>query len=222
MDKTALVTGATGLVGKNLIRLLLTQKYYKKIIVLSRCELEINDSRIEMVMLNDFEKMEEVASRLNANDVYCALGTTLKQAKSKAEFFKIEVEYPIKLAKLVRKQPLFEQFLIVTSHCADSSSPLFYNQVKGEVEDKLIELKLDSLKIFQPSLLIGYRREFRWKEEVAKFFSAVLSFFMVGEKTTLWTIRGTEVAAAMYAIAIKREAGLGKYSVQKMIQMAIV
>jgi len=221
MDKTALVIGATGLVGKALIRLLLTKDYYKKIIVLSRRELTIKDNRIEMIILDDFEKMEEVADKLNANDVYCALGTTLKQAGSKEQFLKIDVEYPVRLAKITKEQPLFEQFLMVTAHGANSDSPLFYNQVKGEVEDELIELKLDALKIFQPSLLLGYRDEFRFKEEVAKFFSAVLSFFMVGTKARLWTIRGTEVAAAMYAVAIRRDPGLKKYRVRKMIQMAL-
>jgi len=221
MDKTALVTGATGLVGNAIIRLLLSKDYYQKIIVLARRELTIKDNRIVMVILNDFDKMEEIADQLNANDVYCALGTTLKQAGSKERFLQIDVEYPVRLAKIVRKQPSFEQFLMVTSHGADSDSPLFYNQVKGEVEDELIELKLDALKIFQPSLLLGYRDEFRFKEEVAKFFSAILSFFMIGTRTRLWTIRGTEVASAMYAIAIRRDPGLEKYHVRKMVQLAV-
>jgi uncharacterized protein YbjT (DUF2867 family) len=221
MDKTALVVGATGLVGKAIIQLLVAKDYYKKIIVLSRRELEIKDPRIEVVILQDFDKMEEIASQLNANDVYCALGTTLKQAGSKENFLKIDLEYPVRLATLMSKQSLFEQFLMVTSHGADSDSPLFYNRVKGEVEDKLIELKLDSLKIFQPSLLLGNRDDFRWKEEVAKFLSAVLSFFMVGNKTHLWTIKGVEVAASMYSVAIKRDPGFEKYGVRKMILMAI-
>ena len=216
-----MIVGATGLVGKALVRLILSKDYYKKIIVLSRRELEIRDNRIEMAILDDFEKMEEIASKLNANDVYCALGTTLRQAGSKENFLKIDLEYPVRLAKMMSRQSLFEQFLMVTSHGADSESPLFYNKVKGDIEDELIALNLDSLKIFQPSLLLGYRDDFRFKEEVAKFFSAVLSFFMVGAKTQLWTIRGSEVAAAMYKIAIKRDPGIKKYGVRKMIQMAI-
>ena len=165
--------------------------------------------------------MEEIASQINANDVYCALGTTLKQAGSKENFLRIDLDYPIRLAKIASKQPLFDQFLMVTSHGADAESPLFYNRVKGEVEDKLIELKLGSLKIFKPSLLLGNREDFRWKEEGAKFFSTVLSFFMVKAKTRLWTIRGTEVAAAMYATAIKQELGTEKFGTQKMVKMTI-
>ena len=220
MDKTALVTGATGLVGKALIRLLLSKDYYKKIIVLARRELDIKDNRIEMIILDDFDKMDEVADKLNANDIYCALGTTLKRAGSKEKFLKIDVEYPIKLAKITSEQPLFEQFLMVTSHGANAESPLFYNQVKGEVEDELIKMNLKALKIFQPSLLLGYRDDFRIWEEVAKFFSAVLSFFMIGTRTRLWTIRGTEVASAMYSIARRRDPGVEKFQPRKMIQLA--
>ncbi|MEQ9230563.1 MAG: NAD-dependent epimerase/dehydratase family protein [Cyclobacteriaceae bacterium] len=220
MERIALVTGATGLVGKALIRLLLDKDYYKKIIVLSRRELEIKDNRIEMVMLDDFDRMSEVADKFNAHDVYCALGTTLKAAGSKEKFIKIDKDWPIELANLVKDQPLFEQFLMVTSHGANADSPLFYNQVKGEVEEELEKIGLKSLKIFQPSLLLGYRDDFRLLEEIAKFFSALFSFFMIGSKTRLWSIRGIEVATAMYKVARRQEPGLEKFQARKMIQLA--
>ena len=161
-----------------------------------------------------------MADQCNAHDVYCALGTTLKQAGSKEMFRKIDVDWPVNLAKICEKQSLFERYLVVTSHGANADSPLFYNQVKGEVEDELKGLGLKSLKIFQPSLLLGYRDEFRLGEEVMKFLSAVLSFFMIGAKTRLWSIRGTEVAMAMYKIARRQEEGLEVFSPRKMIQLA--
>ena len=220
MNRVALVTGATGLVGKALVRLLLEKDHYKKIIILSRRELEIKDNRIEMVILPDFDDMGEVPARLNAHDVYCALGTTLSQAGSKEKFRKIDLDWPLELAKITKEQPLFEQFLMVTSHGANADSPLLYNQVKGEVEDELKKMEIKSLKIFQPSLLLGHRDEFRFKEEVMKFFSALLSFFMIGSKTRLWSIRGTEVAIAMYKVALHAEPGLEVLPPRKMIQLA--
>jgi len=220
MDRVALVTGATGLVGKALIRLLLSKDYYQKIIVLARRELEIKDNRIEMVLLEDFDKMSEVADKLNAHDVYCALGSTIKQAGSKEKFLKIDVEWPLQLARITKDQPLFEQFLMVTAVGANADSPLFYNQVKGQVEDELEKMDLKALKIFQPSLLLGYRDEFRLLEEVYKFLSSILSFFMVGTKRKLWSIRGTEVAAAMFHVARRREPGLEKFKPRRMIQLA--
>lgn len=220
MDRIALITGATGLVGKALVRLLLAKDYYQKIIILSRRELDIKDNRIVMVLLDDFDKMEDVADQLNAHHVYCALGTTLKQAGSKEKFKKIDVEWPLRLAEICRKQPLFEQFLMVTSHGANSDSPLFYNQVKGEVEDELMKMDFKCLKIFQPSLLLGYRDEFRFWEEVMKFLSAILSFFMIGAKTRLWSIRGSEVAIAMFKVAREGKEGKDKFSPRRMIQLA--
>ena len=220
MDRVALVVGATGLVGKALIRLLLSKDYYQKIIVLSRRELEIKDNRIELVLLDDFDKMNEVADKLNAHDVFCALGTTLKQAGSKEKFRKIDVEWPLELARITKDQPLFEQFLMVTAVGANVESPLFYNQVKGEVEVELEKLDMKALKIFQPSLLLGYRDEFRLLEEIYKFFSAVLTFFMIGSKTMLWSIRGEEVATAMFQVARRREPGLERFKPRRMIQLA--
>jgi uncharacterized protein YbjT (DUF2867 family) len=221
MNRVALVVGATGLVGKALIRLLLTKDYYQKIIVLSRRDLEIKDNRIELILLSDFDKMSEVADKLNAHDVYCALGTTLKRAGSKENFVKIDVEWPLALANIVKDQPLFEQFLMVTAVGANADSPLFYNRVKGEVEQELEKLDMKALKIFQPSLLLGYRDEFRLMEEIYKFFSSVLAFFMIGSKTMLWSIRGDEVAAAMFQVARRREPGLERFKPRKMIQLAI-
>ena len=220
MDRVALVVGATGLVGKALIRLLLSKDYYQKIIVLSRRELEIKDNRIELVLLDDFDKMNEVAGKLNAHDVFCALGTTLKQAGSKEKFRKIDVEWPLELARITKDQPLFEQFLMVTAVGANVESPLFYNQVKGEVEVELEKMDMKALKIFQPSLLLGYRDEFRLLEEIYKFFSAVLTFFMIGSKTMLWSIRGEEVATAMFQVARRREPGLERFKPRRMIQLA--
>lgn len=220
MDRIALVTGATGLVGKALIRLLLSKDYYSKIIVLSRRELEIKDNRIVLVQLDDFGKMDEVAEQMNAHDVYCAIGTTLKNAGSKEAFLKIDMEYPLKLAEIIKEQPLFEQFLIVTSHGANSNSPLFYNKTKGELEEKLMAMEFKSLKIFQPSLLLGYRDEFRFWEEVGKFFSSLLSFFVIGSSTRLWSIRGTDVAKAMYRIAKRKNQGVEKFKPRQMIQIA--
>lgn len=208
------------MVGKALIRLLLSKDYYQKIIVLTRRELEIKDNRLELVFLDDFDKMSEVASKLNAHDVFCALGTTLKQAGSKEKFRKIDVEWPLELARITKDQPLFEQFLMVTAVGANVDSPLFYNMVKGEVEVELEKLDMKALKIFQPSLLLGYRDEFRLLEEVYKFFSAVLSFFMIGSKTMLWSIRGEEVATAMFQVARRREPGLERFKPRRMIQLA--
>ena len=220
MAKIALITGATGLVGKALVKLLLEKDYYSKIIVVSRRKLPIEDARIKTIILKDFDKMEDVSDQLDAHDHYCILGTTLKQARSKEMFKKIDLEWPLRLAKIAMKNPLFDQFLMVTSHGANAESPLFYNQIKGQVENELEKLGIRKLKIFQPSLLLGSRTEFRLGEETMKLISAILSFFMVGTRTRLWSIRDSEVAAAMFQTACRSTEGVEKFSPRKMIQLA--
>lgn len=218
--KTAIIIGATGLVGKALVRLLLDKDYYEKITVVARRELAIKDNRLNVIIIDDFDKLEEFSSDLGAHDYYCALGTTRKQAGSKEAFLKVDVEYPVQFAQIAMKQPDFEQFLVVTSLGANAESPLFYNMAKGKLEQELIKLEMKSLKIFQPSLLIGYRDEFRIGEEIGKFLSSVFSFFAVGSKNRLWSIRGDEVAMAMYKEAQEEKSGVTKYNPDKMIKIA--
>ena len=145
--KTAIIIGATGLVGKALVRLLLDKDYYSKITVVARRELAIKDNRLNVVIIKDFDKLEEFSSELVGNDYYCALGTTRKKAGSKEAFLKVDVDYPMEFAKMAMRQPDFNQFLVVTSLGANADSPLFYNMAKGQLEDELIKLEMKSLKI---------------------------------------------------------------------------
>ena len=217
--KTALIAGATGLVGKALVRLLLKKDYYEEIVILTRRELTVKDNRLKVVIIDDFDKLADYKNSMNVHDVYCTLGTTRKKAGSKEAFLKIDLEYPLELAKLTMDQSNFQQYLVVTSLGANPDSPLFYNEAKGKVEEALIELNMKALKIFQPSLLLGYRDEFRLLEAIGKALSALLSFFVVGSKKRLWSIRGDEVAEAMYRVAKKNKKGTKRYKPHKMLKI---
>lgn len=218
-SKKALIVGATGLVGKALVRHLLEKDSYEEIIILTRRELAIKDNRLKIVLVEDFDNLKDFKDQMNAHDIYCTIGTTRKKAGSKENFLKIDLEYPLELARLTKDQPNFKQFLVVTSYGANPESPLLYNETKGKLEEGLIHMNMNSLSIFQPSLLLGYRDEFRLLEEIAKFFSAVLSFFVVGRKKRLWSIRGDEVAEAMYMVSKKNDVGARRYSPNDMLKM---
>ncbi len=218
--KEAVVIGATGLVGRQLIRLMIKDDRYEKIIIVSRRPHEIKDPKLVELIVKDFDKLKDYQSKLNAHDFYCALGTTRKKAGSKEAFLKVDVEYPMEFANIAKSQPNFKQLLVVTAVGANSSSPLFYNKAKGELEDRLQGLNLNALKIFQPSLLLGNRKETRFLEEVAKILSSVASFFTIASKKRVGAIRDVEVAKAMLEVAKKEEPDFQRFKPGHMVEIA--
>ncbi|WP_370089839.1 NAD(P)H-binding protein [Ekhidna sp.] len=218
--KKALVIGATGLVGKQLVRLLLKDESYDSVIVVTRRSHELKDPKLVEVIVKDFSKLSKYKSKMKAHDYYCALGTTRRKAGSKEAFLKVDVDFPLEFAKIVSDLPDFQQLLVVTAVGANSSSPLFYNMAKGKLEDGLLNLDLKSLKIFQPSLLLGDRPESRFFEEVAKVISSIASFFVIGSKRRVGAIRDVEVAKAMIEVAKKNEVGFNRYKPSHMIDIA--
>lgn len=204
---SAMILGATGLVGKELLRLLLSTTYYDQIMVVSRRELEISDPRLKVILLEDFDQLQTLQDQLIADDYYCVLGTTIKKAGSKERFKKVDLDYPVQMAQIARQSPAFVQYLIVTAAGASPRSPLFYNRVKGQVEEELRQMNLPALKIFRPSLLLGDREEFRLGEEAAKVISRIFSFFMVGLNKRFWSIKASDVAQAMFMTARRRQPG---------------
>lgn len=216
---TALIVGATGLVGKHLLDHMLTKTYYSKIKILSRRALEIDDPRVEVIVIPDFAEMNSISEQLQAEDYYCVLGTTIKLAGSKENFKKVDLDYPLMLAEIAQKSPEFRQYLVVTAAGSNADSPLFYNQVKGQLEEGLKQLHLRGLKIFRPSLLLGERRDFRLAEEFAKAISKIFSFFMVGLKRRLWSINASDVAKAMHIVASEGKEGIRVYSSNDMFKI---
>ncbi|MDN3016331.1 oxidoreductase [Paenibacillus sp. BSR1-1] len=205
-EKTALILGSSGLVGNELVKILLEQNNYKKIHLLLRRPIEITDSRCEPHIV-DFEQLGKYDKLFKVTDVFCCLGTTIKKAKSKEAFRKVDYQYPIEGAKLA-VQSGAEKFLIITAMGANSKSFFFYNQVKGEVEMSLKTLNIPSLNIFRPSLLLGERNEFRLGEKIAEKASGLLNTLMMGPLRSYKAIHAKSVAKAMAAIAASNKTGV--------------
>jgi uncharacterized protein YbjT (DUF2867 family) len=194
-NKTALIAGATGLVGSSLLQQLLAESYYSKIIVLLRKPINIKDSRLVQLIV-DFNNLEKYANELKANDVFCTLGTTIKKAGSKEAFRKVDYEYPVKLASITHKNGA-EKYIIVTAIGADANSLIFYNKVKGETEEKLKSLQLKHLYILQPSLLTGDRKEHRTGEKIAIMASNYFNHILLGPLRKYRSINANVVAFGM-------------------------
>lgn len=202
MTRIALIAGSTGLIGNQLLLLLLEASEYDKVIALSRKPLDLNHPKLENVTLT-IDQLDQLAT-LKAEDVYCCLGTTIKQAKSKEAFRKVDFDYPIALAKML-KQNGAQQFLLVSALGANKNSSIFYNRVKGEVEEAVKQMGFAAFHIFRPSLLVGDRKEGRAGEEAAKVFYKFFGFLIPSKYKSIESIK---VARAMFQLAIKNLDGL--------------
>ena len=123
MGKVALIAGATGLIGGQLLELLLADDRYLKVIAISRRPLTISHSRLENVIV-DFNSLSEHSDKLKVDDVFCCLGTTMKQAGSKEAFRKVDFEYPLQIA-LLTKELGAKQYFLVTALGANKKSSIF-------------------------------------------------------------------------------------------------
>ena len=200
--RTALLAGSTGLIGKQLLELLLSDPHYTAVKAISRKPLAIQHAKLQNIV-SDLDTLTEHHDQLKADDVFCCLGTTIKQAGSQAAFRKVDYDYPLELAKLTKNQGA-TQFLIITALGSDAKSGIFYNQVKGEVEQAIDAVGFDSYHIFRPSLLLGERTEKRAGEGAATVVYKALGF-MIPLKYK--AIDSAKVAKAMLHFAQQNSKG---------------
>ncbi|WP_075981852.1 NAD-dependent epimerase/dehydratase family protein [Bacillus massilinigeriensis] len=203
--KTALIAGSTGLIGKELLQLLLNGSEYKQVIAIVRRTTHMTHPRLKEVEV-DFNQLELFADYFAVDDVFCCLGTTIKKAKTKEAMYKVDVEYPLHMAKLAYEKEA-KHFLIVSSMNANPNSSLWYPKMKGKLEQKLSKIPLESISIIRPSLLLGKRDEFRLGEQLAGVAFGGISFLFQGPLRKFRAIKGLTVAKAMYQIAQNSQKG---------------
>ena len=198
---TAIVAGATGLVGGECLRQLLASPRYERVIVVTRRELGAaarHDKLREVVV--EFDRLGDAKARLRGDHVFCALGTTIRKAGSQAKFRAVDYEYPLWLARLALQNGA-RHFSVVSALGASRSSPFFYSRVKGEVEEGLRQMGWPSLGIFRPSVIAGERAESRPLERVSEH---LLRF----APATWRPVPARDIAGAMIAVALREPPGV--------------
>jgi uncharacterized protein YbjT (DUF2867 family) len=166
MPSVALL-GATGLVGSHCLDLLSRDPVFTRVVAIVRRKFaEAMAPRVEARIV-DFDHLGELPDLFAVDQVICALGTTIKAAGSKERFRTVDYGIPMTAARVAKAQGV-RHFLLVSALGANASSRIFYNRVKGELEDSLRTMGFRSVTIVRPSLLLGDRAEFRLGEEVAK------------------------------------------------------
>ena len=195
MTRRAILVGATGLVGKRVLAALLEDPAWGAVWALVRRPLEVRHPKLT-VRVVDFDRLGEVRFP-HVDDVFCSVGTTIRAAGSQAAFRRVDFDYPLGVARAALARDA-RQFLFVSAMGANSGSPVFYNRVKGELEQAIGKLRYRSAFAFRPSFLAGDRPESRPGE---RFALAVLQplRFLVPRKYQ--PVSDLAVAHAMLAYA---------------------
>ncbi len=214
---TALLVGATGLVGGCCLRRLLASEEYRSVIALPRRPLEAQHPRLA-AMTVDFDKLEDIDPFPTA-DVFCALGTTIERAGSQHAFLKVDFEYPRIVAERSAAAGA-KQFLLVSSAGADPRSSNFYLRVKAQVEKAVSSQPFESVHIFRPSFLIGKRSQLRLVEAAGVAAARLGQFAMTGKLRKYRPIPADTVAAAMLAAARESKPGRHIYHYDDIVALS--
>jgi uncharacterized protein YbjT (DUF2867 family) len=214
----AVLLGASGLVGGFCLQTLLADSNYARIMLLGRRPLPMaSNPRLAQKTIS-FENLsaEDFAG---VDDIFCALGTTIRKAGSQEAFRQVDLEYPLDAARLSR-QAGARQFLLVSSVGADPGSKNFYLRTKGELEQEIARLGFDALHIFRPSLLLGKRAEFRLGERVVQMVAPVLNAAMIAGLRRYRAIAAASVGRAMVAAAKTGSNGTQIHEYDEIVRLA--
>jgi len=200
MPRTALIAGATGLTGQQLLKQLLADARYTEVHVLVRRHVfaphtKLIEHIVDLAALPNLPTLHK-----GVDDAFCCLGTTIKIAGSKAAFRIVDFDYVVNVARAAKKSGV-QRFMVMSSLGANARSSVFYSQVKGEMEEALREIGFAELHIFQPSFLLGNRAESRPGERVGIAAFQLISPLLFGPARKYRAIEVTDVARAMISAA---------------------
>lgn len=198
--RTALIAGASGLVGSILLNQLLKDQRYEHVIALVRKPLHVESAKLSEVIA-DFDQGDSYRNWFKGvDDVYCCLGTTIRDAGSKEAFRRVDYTYPLSLAKAAAVAGV-GTFVCITALTADPQSRIFYNRIKGEAEGAISSLEIPSIIFIRPSFLIGKRKQVRTGERIAVFLVKAINFLLKGSFRKYRGVSAEAVAKGMLYFA---------------------
>jgi uncharacterized protein YbjT (DUF2867 family) len=198
--RTAMLFGATGLVGSHLLETLIKEEEYAKILLFNRRHIPTESSKVREI-LTDFNDLKQLEEHFRESDIFCCLGTTIKKAKTRESFRQVDFDLPVVLASIASHKPV-NRFVVISSIGASATSRNFYLRTKGEMEQAVGGILGDKAIFVRPSLLLGERKEYRFGEILGKWFFALLSPVLTRRLARYKGIQASDVARAMVYIAI--------------------
>ena len=199
MGKTALILGSTGLTGGWLLKLLLNDARYSEIRLFNRNNTEISHPKITEYIV-DLMDIEEHKDDFEADEVFCCIGTTKVKTPDKELYAKTDYGIPVSAAKLCKANNI-NTFVVMSSLGANPKSKIFYNRIKGKMEDDAFKQDVENTYSVQPSLIGGERREKRIGESIGKILMKVIRPFLFGPLKKYRIIHPQTIAKAMISLA---------------------
>ena len=197
--KTALIFGSSGLIGNQLVNIILQNNNYNQIKLFVRSVPENNNSNVEIIT-TDFTNLEKHKNSIVGEDCFFCIGTTRKNTPDKNEYIRIEHDIPVEVAKIGKSNSV-NNFIYVSSLGAKTNASGLYLKNKGQVEEELIKLNFPKLSIIRPSILLGNRKENRVGEKIAIFLMQILPPLFLSKLKKYKPIKVENVANAMVNIA---------------------
>lgn len=214
--KTALVIGATGLVGKELVSQLLEDARFGRVVVFVRRSAGSSHPRLQEHLV-DFNNPASWKDLVRGDVLFSAMGTTIKKAGSQEAQYKIDYTYQYDAARAAAENGV-TTYVLVSSAGANARSRIFYSRMKGELEDAVKELPFSSIRIIQPGILAGDREEFRLGERIGIGVMSVLGH--VPGLTAYKPYPAAVVARAMIHGALSEEGRIRTYTLKDVFRLA--
>jgi len=215
MQKNILLIGASGLIGSELVQLLIRDDKIKSVKVFVRKSLAITDQKLREILV-DFEHLEDFKHQFQGDALFCCIGTTRKKTPDLAAYKAIDYGIVLAAATLARKNQV-PQIHLVSAIGAAVSSKIFYNRLKGEIEKDVLKLDFPTTLIYQPAMLIGKRSESRSAEFIAQKLMPFFDVFLLGKAQKYHSIEAKKVAESMLDNLHKPKEGATVLSYSEMI-----
>jgi len=206
MGYKAVIAGSSGLVGSELLKLLLEDNHYDEVLILVRKYLPIQHKKLVQLQV-DFDALSKHKSVITGHAIFCCLGSTKKKTPDMKVYKKIDHDYPLQLAEIAAKNNV-PHYHLISALGANPASSNFYSKMKGETERDIQLAGIRSLHIYQPSLLTGNRSEHRLAETIAAAIMKFINPLLIGGLNKYKSIAAGTVASAMLKQSLNQEEGV--------------
>ena len=218
MPYKVILVGASGLIGNHLLSDLISSDDISEITLLVRNKMGISNPKVLELVIN-FDEINQYSSKITGDIIYCCIGTTKSKTPDTTNYRKIDLEYPLNLAKIGAENGV-SQFHVISSLGANSESKNAYLKLKGELEKELKKLNIQSLHIYQPSFLDGNRKENRPLEKIMLPIMKLINPLLLGPFENYRSIKASDVAKAMINQSKKELKGVFTYPSKQIKELA--